>query len=66
MCVLACSCCVVVSSVLLYIVTVYLNLPCWKKLSGDPELVWVIVRPVAGRGIVRGWVVVIILRLLEF
>ena len=51
MCVLACSCCVVVSSVLLYIGTVCLILLCWKNFSGGPELGWVIVLLVAGRGI---------------
>jgi len=39
---------------------------CWKKVSGGPELGVVIVRLVAGRGIGRGWVVGIILWLLEF
>jgi hypothetical protein len=53
MCVLACSCCVVVSSALLYIATVCLILRFSKKVSGGPELGWVIVRPVAGRGIRR-------------
>jgi len=53
MCVLACSCCVVVTSVLLFIATVCLILPFWKKFSGVPELGWVIVLLVAGRGIRR-------------
>ena len=38
MCILACSFFVVVSSALLYIATVCLILPCWKKVSGGPEL----------------------------
>ena len=56
----------VVSSALLYIATVCLILPCWKKVSDSPELWWVIVRLVAGRGIGRDWVVGLILWLLEF
>ena len=66
MSVLACSCCVVVSSALLYIATVCLIFPCWKNVSGGPELGWVIVLLVAGRVIGRGWVVGLILWLLEF
>jgi len=66
MCVLASSFCVVVSSALLHIATVCLILPCWKKFSGGPELGWVIVFLSAGWGIVRGWVVALILWLLEF
>ena len=57
---------VVVCSALLYIATVCLILPCWKKFSGGPELGWVIVLLVAGRVIGRGWVVGLILWLLEF
>lgn len=56
----------VVSSALLYIATVCLILPCWKKASCGPELGWVIVLLVPGSGIVRGWVVGFILWLLEF
>ena len=56
----------VVSSVLLYIATACLILPCWKKVSGGPELGSVFVRLVAGLGIGRGWVVGVILWLLEF
>jgi len=66
MCVLASSFCVVVSSALLYIATVCLILPCWKRVSGGPELGWVIVLLSAGLGIGRGWVVGLILWLLEF
>ena len=54
-----------VSSSLLYIATVCLILP-WKKVSSGPELGWVIVLLLAGRGIGRGWVVGLILWLLEF
>jgi len=64
--VLACSFCVVVSSALLYIATVSQILPCWGKVSGGPELGWVIVLLSAGRGIGRDWVVRLILWLLEF
>jgi len=60
-----CSFCVVVSSALLYIATVCLIFPCWKNVSGGPELGWVIVF-LAGRGIGRDWVVWLILWLLEF
>jgi len=66
MCILACSFCVVVDSALLYIATVCLILPCWKKFSGGPELGLVIVLLSAGRGIGRGRVVGLILWLLEF
>jgi hypothetical protein len=41
------------SSVLLFIATVCLILPFSKKVSGGPELAWVIVILVAGRGIRR-------------
>ena len=39
--------------------------PCWKKIFGGPELGWVIVLLSAGRGISRGWVVGLILWLLD-
>ena len=47
----------VVSSSLLYIVTVCLVLPCWKMVPGGPELWWVIVCFSAGRVFVGqgGW-----------
>jgi len=41
------------SSALLYIATVCLILPFSKKVSGGPQLGWVIVLLVAGRGIRR-------------
>ena len=66
MCVLACSFCVVVSSALLYIAIVCLILPCWKKFSGGAELGWVIILLSAGWGIGGGWMVGLILWLLEF
>ena len=48
----------VVSSALLYIATVCLFLPCWKNVSGVPELGRVIFRPVAGRLLEgAGWLV---------
>jgi len=55
----------VMSPALLYIATVCLILPCWKKVSGGPDLGWTIDRLVAGRGIGRGWVVGFILWFLE-
>jgi len=57
---------VVVSSVLLYIAAVCLFLPFWENVSSGSELRVVIVRLLAGRGIVRGWVVGLTLWLLEF
>jgi len=49
MCLLPSFFCVVVSSSLLYIATVCLVLPCWKRVSGGLELGWVIVCLSAGR-----------------
>jgi len=46
--------------------TVCLILRWWKKFSGCPVLGRVFVRPVAGRGIGKGWVVGLILWLLQF
>ena len=56
----------VVFSVLLFIFRVCQILRCWKKVSGGPELGRVFVCPVSGRVIGRGWVVRLILWLLEF
>jgi len=57
LCVLTCSCCIVVSFSLLYIATVCLVLPCLKRVSGGPELGWVIVCLSVGRVLVGqgGW-----------
>jgi hypothetical protein len=63
-CVLACSFYVAVSSSLLYIATVYLVLPCSKRVSGSPELGWVIVSRLVGIG-GAGWLG-IFLWLMEF
>ena len=53
---LACAFYVVVSSLMLYIATVCLVLPCWKRVSGGPELGWVIVCLSAGQVLVgAGW-----------
>ena len=57
----ACSIRVVVYSALLYVATACWLRPCWETFIGGPKLGWVTVILSVVRGIVRGWVVGLLL-----